>query len=59
MRFLVCYDIADDRRRDRMAKALLDYGARIQESVFLAELDDELAERCNGPHFLDIRTGFA
>jgi CRISPR-associated protein Cas2 len=35
----------DDRRRDRVATALLDFGARIQESVFLATLDGELMTR--------------
>jgi CRISPR-associated protein Cas2 len=45
VRFIVCYDVSDDRRRDRIAGALLDYGARIQESVFIATLDDELRER--------------
>jgi CRISPR-associated protein Cas2 len=45
MRYVVCYDIADDRRRERVAKALLDFGQRIQESVFVADLDDELAKR--------------
>lgn len=45
MRFVVCYDIAEDRRRDRMATALLDFGRRIQESVFVATLDEELYEK--------------
>lgn len=45
MQYIVCYDIADDGRRERMAKALLDYGRRIQESVFLAALDEELLDR--------------
>ena len=43
MQYVVCYDIADDRRRDRVASMLLDYGPRAQESVFVANLDDELA----------------
>jgi len=43
MQYVVCYDIADDRRRDRVAAVLLDYGPRAQESVFVANLDDELA----------------
>ncbi len=43
MQYVVCYDIADDRRRERLSSALLDYGARVQESVFVANLDDELA----------------
>ena len=45
MQYIVCYDISDDRRRSRAALALLDFGARIQESVFVAHLDEELAER--------------
>ena len=43
MRFIVCYDIADDRRRDRMAVMLLNFGRRVQESVFVADLDTERA----------------
>jgi len=48
MLYVVCYDIADDRRRERLAGALLDYGSRIQESVFAAHLDEELYERMMG-----------
>jgi CRISPR-associated protein Cas2 len=43
MQYVVCYDIADDQRRERLARVLLDFGSRIQESVFLAHLDDTLA----------------
>ena len=45
MQYVVCYDISDDRRRDRMADLLKDYGRRLQESVFVATLDEELVER--------------
>lgn len=45
MDYVISYDITDDRRRQRMANALLDYGRRIQESVFWAELDDRLRAR--------------
>lgn len=45
MRFIVCYDISDDRRRARIATALLDFGSRVQESVFVATLDEELKGR--------------
>lgn len=45
MQYVVCYDITDDARRSRVAKLLLDFGSRIQESVFLANLDLELAGR--------------
>lgn len=45
MRYLVCYDVTDDHRRNRIADTLKDYGARIQFSVFLADLDDALTLR--------------
>ncbi len=45
MRYLVCYDISDDKRRARLADVLLDFGPRLQESVFLADLDEELLGR--------------
>ena len=44
-RYVICYDIADDRRRDRMADTLKNYGQRVQFSVFVADLDDGLAAR--------------
>lgn len=34
---LVCYDVPDDRRRTRLAKALSQLGTRLQLSVFLLE----------------------
>ncbi len=45
MRYIVCYDISDDRRREHVSSVLLDYGRRIQESVFVADLDGELATK--------------
>jgi CRISPR-associated protein Cas2 len=45
VQYIICYDIADDGRRNRLASALLDFGARVQESVFTATLDEELAQR--------------
>ncbi len=44
MQYVICYDIADDHRRGRLAQTLLDFGPRIQESVFVANLDDELRD---------------
>jgi CRISPR-associated protein Cas2 len=32
--YVVCYDIPDDRLRTRIANRLVDFGARIQYSVF-------------------------
>ena len=37
-RHLIAYDIADDRRRDRVAKRLQSSGVRVQYSVFLVDL---------------------
>ena len=45
MQYVVCYDVSDDMRRGRLANVLLDFGVRVQESVFVAHLDDELALR--------------
>ena len=45
MQYVICYDVADDHRRARLALALQDFGKRIQESVFVANLDAELAGR--------------
>jgi len=35
--YLITYDIADDKRRSRIADVLLSYGIRVQGSVFLIE----------------------
>ena len=43
-RYLVCYDVADDRRRTRIFETLRDQGDHAQYSVFFCELNDrELA----------------
>lgn len=39
MRYLVSYDVVDDRRRGKLARVLLDWGDRVQYSVFECELD--------------------
>lgn len=38
MKYLVAYDVQDDARRGKLAQLLLDYGDRVQYSVFEAEL---------------------
>ena len=44
-RYLVAYDISDDKRRTRTFQTLLDNGEHVQYSVFLCELSTrELAE---------------
>lgn len=40
MRYVVTYDIEDDRTRRRVAEVLERYGERVQLSVFECALDD-------------------
>ncbi|HQI08650.1 MAG TPA: CRISPR-associated endonuclease Cas2 [Anaerohalosphaeraceae bacterium] len=42
MFLVIAYDCADDKRRLKVAKILLDYGDRVQYSVFEAQLDQTL-----------------
>ena len=39
MLYVISYDIPDDERRLKVAKILLDFGRRVQYSVFEAHLD--------------------
>ena len=48
MRYVIAYDIADDRRRLRVSKRLESVGERVQGSVFEADLDDRALERLMG-----------
>jgi CRISPR-associated protein Cas2 len=41
MYFVVAYDITDDRRRNRVAKALLNFGQRMQYSVFECDIQKQ------------------
>ncbi|CAH1191534.1 CRISPR-associated endoribonuclease Cas2 1 [Candidatus Nitrotoga sp. BS] len=34
MLIMICYDIADDRRRNKVARLLQGWGKRVQESLF-------------------------
>jgi CRISPR-associated protein Cas2 len=45
MQYVISYDISDNGRRSRLAASLLDFGARVEESVFVADLDEALAAR--------------
>lgn len=45
---VVSYDVVSDRRRTRLAEALLDFGRRVQLSVFEASLDEADFERLRG-----------
>ena len=42
---VVSYDITDDGRREKVAKTLLDFGTRVQYSVFECIMDDEALTR--------------
>lgn len=47
-RYVICYDIPDDKRRLKVAKCLDGFGDRIQYSVFEAVLDDALVDKLIG-----------
>jgi CRISPR-associated protein Cas2 len=57
MFYLICYDIADDRRRDRVSRFLEGYGLRIQKSVFECVLTPDqsalLQRRLQTPRYLN------
>lgn len=40
MLFVVCYDIADERRLRKVARTMLSFGQRVQRSVFECELQE-------------------
>ena len=42
---IVSYDISDDRRRQKVAKVLKDFGERVQFSVFEADVDQNQFKR--------------
>lgn len=41
MFIVVSYDIVEDKRRNKIAKKLKDFGERVQKSVFECNLDEE------------------
>ncbi len=45
-RFVVCYDIADNKRRYKVAACLDGYGDRVQGSVFELRVERTLLDRC-------------
>lgn len=47
-RLLVTYDVAHDRRRDKVHRTLLDFGDWVQFSVFVCELDERERIRLRG-----------
>lgn len=47
-RYLIAYDVADDKRRNAIFKALMGNGDHLQFSVFLCQLNDVELERLKG-----------
>ena len=45
MFYIVSYDMPDDKKRLKMANTLLDFGTRVQYSVFECIMDDKLIKR--------------
>ncbi|MBF0177527.1 MAG: CRISPR-associated endonuclease Cas2 [Magnetococcales bacterium] len=45
LRYIICYDVAHDRRRRRLSICLDGFGDRVQESVFEAVLDRLLFDK--------------
>lgn len=42
MRYIICYDIAENKRRKKLSDCLDGYGDRVQESVFEVVLETEM-----------------
>ena len=45
MRVIVCYDIADDNKRRRLAVRLERFITRVQKSVFEGDISEKILER--------------
>jgi len=43
---IICYDITSNKLRNKIHKAMKDYGKRLQRSVYLCQLDDINLNRC-------------
>lgn len=42
---VVCYDIPDDKRRNKVAQALKGFGYRVQKSVFECEVNQDMLKK--------------
>ena len=60
MRYVLAYDMVDDRKRTRLADLLLDYGDRVQKSVFEADLTTKQREEVllRATKILDVGDSF-
>ncbi len=43
-KYMICYDVADDKRRNRVVRELLKVGIRTQYSVFETEISEKQLE---------------
>ena len=48
MFYVVSYDISDDKKRNKVAKILFDFGKRVQYSVFECILEDDHLKKMVG-----------
>lgn len=48
MFIVVSYDIVEDKTRNKISKALLDFGTRVQYSVFECNLNQQQLEEMEG-----------
>jgi len=46
MKYVISFDITDDRKRYRAVKILLEYGYRVQKSVFEGFINKERVQEC-------------
>ncbi len=42
MRFIICYDVSDDKKRSKLSKLLKAFGIRTQYSLFEIEAEKEV-----------------
>ncbi|MBF0145673.1 MAG: CRISPR-associated endonuclease Cas2 [Magnetococcales bacterium] len=42
VRYVICYDVTENKRRRKLSECLDNFGDRVQESVFEAVLEDAL-----------------
>lgn len=54
--YLICYDMANDKRRRRVVRELESFGIRVQESVFECWLDEPQRRRLEQAISLLIRS---
>lgn len=58
-KYLIVYDISDQRERTKVSKVLTGYGQRVQESVFECRLSIGMREQLKKKlQKLEIKTGF-